>query len=137
MFDEPEGTEEPKGTNGMDNKTYRKLLVWQRAHELTKLIYKLTEKFPRAETFGLVSQIRRAIVSVVANIVEGQIRHSLKDYLHFLNMAEGSLVEVEYYLELSLDLGFLTKDEYAQADRLRKETGFLLHQLISALRKKI
>lgn len=120
----------------MDNKTYKKLIVWRKAHELVQLVYKLTDQFPKAEIFGLVAQLRRAMVSVVANIVEGQMRNSRKDFLHFLNMSEGSLVEVEYYLELSLDLHFISKEDYEKAEALRREAGFLLHQLIASLKNK-
>lgn len=90
-------------------KGYHKLIVWQRARELVTLIYQLTESFPKAEEFGLKGQIRRAAVSVVLNIVEGYRRSTTKDYLHFLNTANGSLSELEAALEICLDLKFYQK----------------------------
>ena len=80
------------------NKGYKRLKVWQESHELVLKVYKVTKKFPREEFFGLTSQMRRAVVSVAANIVEGQVRNTSKSFLQFLNIANGSLVEVEYYL---------------------------------------
>jgi four helix bundle protein len=80
---------------------FRKLLAWQRADDLTVLVYRATEDFPSEEKFGLTSQLRRAAVSVAANIAEGSGRHSLKDFRRFLYQARGSLSEVQYYLHLS------------------------------------
>ncbi len=118
------------------DKGYHKLLVWQRARELVKLVYLYTETFPKNEEFGLKSQLRRAAVSVVLNIVEGYRRSTTKDFLHFLNIANGSLSELEAALEISLDLNFLSEDNYSQAESKRSEVGFLLHQFIKSLKKK-
>jgi four helix bundle protein len=82
-------------------------MVWQRGHALTLEIYKLTEGFPRQEQFGLVSQVRRAASSVPTNIAEGSKRMSNIEFARFLNIAEGSLIETEYLLMLSRDLGYL------------------------------
>lgn len=120
----------------MNNRTYQKLIVWQRAHALVINVYKITEKFPKTEQFGLISQMRRAAISVVANIVEGQSRNSNKDFLHFLNISEGSLVELEYYFDLSLDLKFISQEEFNIIDKLRGEVGFLLHQLVIGIKQK-
>ena len=119
-----------------DNKGYHKLIVWQRARELVQLIYLHTENFPKAEEFGLRSQIRRSAVSVVLNIVEGYRKATTKDYLHFLNIADGSLTELEAAIELSLDLGFLSKERYSKLENKRGEVGYLLSQLIKSLKKK-
>ena len=94
---------------GIKKKGYRQLDVFNEAHELVLLVYGITRSFPREELFGLISQLRRAVVSVAANIVEGQGRKTKKDFLRFLYMSNGSLIEVEYYLELALDLGYLKK----------------------------
>ncbi|MDI6768966.1 MAG: four helix bundle protein [Anaerolineales bacterium] len=85
-------------------KGFRKLLVWQRAHQLVLSIYKLTETFPKSELFGLTSQMRRAAVSVPANIAEGYAAGGKGQFARYLNIAQGSLAEVEYYLILTHDL---------------------------------
>ncbi len=118
-----------------ENKGYHKLIVWQRARELVLLVYKFTEEFPKSEEFGLKSQLRRAAVSVVLTIVEGYRRHTTKDYLHFLNTADGSLAELEAGFELSLDLSFLTHEQYDVIEGKRSEVGYLLSQLIKSLKK--
>lgn len=97
------------------------------------LIYQYTEQFPASEKFGLTSQIRRASVSVVLNIVEGYRRKSRKDYLHFLNIADGSLTELEAALELSLDLQFLDNNKYLQVENKRAEIAYLLLKFIKSL----
>lgn len=117
------------------NKGYHKLIVWQKAREFVKTVYHYTENFPKAEEFGLKGQLRRAAVSVVLNIVEGYRRNSRKDYLHFLNIAESSLVEIEAALEICLDLHFLTEEYYVLMEKKRGEVGFLLFSLIKSLKK--
>lgn len=92
---------------------YTELKVWDRSHQLVLTIYRLTASFPQAELFGLTSQLRRASVSVPANIAEGAKRKSQKDFAHFLNVAEGSLSEVEYLLGLSRELGYLNEPDVA------------------------
>jgi four helix bundle protein len=82
-------------------RTYRDLLVWQRAMELADAVYQHTSHFPRAETFGLSMQLRRAVVSIASNIAEGHARQSRSDYLRFLRMARGSIAEVETQLEIA------------------------------------
>lgn len=117
-------------------KGYHKLIVWQRARELVKLIYKYTEGFPKAEEFGLKGQLRRAAVSILLNIVEGYRRSTTKEYLHFLNTADGSLAELEAALEVCSDLGFLSNETYGILEGKRSEVGYLLSQLIKSLKKK-
>ena len=85
-------------------KTFRDLVVWQRAHQFVLAIYKATEGFPKHELYGLVSQIRRASVSIAANIAEGFRKRTTPDKAKFLNIAQGSLEEVRYYLILTEDL---------------------------------
>ena len=94
-------------------KTFEDLKVWQKAHKLVIKIYRLTKGFPRNEMFGLTSQLRRAAVSVPANIAEGFKRVTIPDKLRFFNMAQASLEEVRYYLILVRDL------EYGNTLRLR------------------
>ena len=117
-------------------KGFRKLIVWQRAHRWVLLIYKLTEKFPKHEMFGLMSQMRRAAVSVAANMAEGHAAGGKSQFGRYLDIAQGSLAEVEYYLILALDLKYSTQAEYDQTESLRAETGFLLHRLIESLDRK-
>jgi len=117
-------------------KGFRKLLVWQRAHQLVLLAYKFTEKFPKNEMFGLTSQLRRAIVSVPANVAEGYAAGGKGQFKRYLDIAQGSLAEVEYYLILAQDLTYITSSQYEQAESLRAETGFLLHRLIESLDRK-
>jgi four helix bundle protein len=87
-------------------KIFTDLLVWQKAHALVLAVYKLSELFPKAELYGLTSQLRRAAVSVPANIAEGFRKRGTADKLRFYNIAQGSLEEVRYYLILVHDLGY-------------------------------
>ena len=117
-------------------KGFRKLLVWQRAHQLVLQVYKYSDKFPKNEMFGLTSQLRRAMVSVPANIAEGYAAGSKAQFGRYLDIAQGSLAEVEYYLILAHDLTYLPPLQYDQTESLRAETGFLLHRLIESLDRK-
>jgi len=119
-----------------NEKGFRKLIVWQKAHQWVLLIYKLTEKFPKHEMFGLMSQMRRAAVSVAANMAEGYAAGGKGQFGRYLDIAQGSLAEVEYYLILALDLKYITQVEYNHTEALRAETGFLLHRLIESLDRK-
>ena len=87
-------------------KTFRDLLVWQKAHQLVLAIYGFTSGFPREELYGLSSQLRRAAVSIPANIAEGFRKRGKADKARFMNMAEGSIEEARYYLILASDLHY-------------------------------
>jgi len=87
---------------------WKDLKVWQKVHQLVLEVYRVTTSFPKAEIYGVTSQLRRAASSIPANIVEGQSRQTTKEYLQFLYNARGSLEEVRYSLLLSHDLNFLT-----------------------------
>lgn len=87
-------------------KTFRDLVVWRKAHEFVLSVYKFTEGFPKQETYGLSLQMRRAAVSIPANIAEGFRKRGKPDKVRFMNMAEGSLEESRYYLILAEDLGY-------------------------------
>ncbi|MBI4430928.1 MAG: four helix bundle protein [Candidatus Omnitrophica bacterium] len=108
-------------------KTFRDLTAWKKSHELVLEIYKVTKDFPVEEKYGLISQIRRAAVSVPTNIVEGFKRKSKKDYAHFINIADGSLEEVKYLLILSSELGFLREELFIRLNSLCDEVGRILH----------
>ncbi len=88
-------------------KSFTDLLVWQKAHEFVLKIYRATENFPKSEVYGLTSQLRRAAVSIPANIAEGFVKKGNADKLRFYNIAEGSIHECKYYLILSRDLSYL------------------------------
>ena len=110
---------------------FRTNKAWQKADDLAVKVYEVTRKyFPKEEMFGLTSQIRRAAVSVPANIAEGSGRNTAKDYLHFLYIARGSLTEVENYLHLSHRLGYLDESTYKEVSESRIETAKTLHGLI-------
>lgn len=108
-----------------------KLIVWQKAHELVLKIYEITKDFPREELFGLTSQIRRAVVSIPSNIVEGKARNSNKDYNRFLLMARGSLEEVKYQVLLAKDLRYIDEQKYKEVYKSMEEVGRLIKKLES------
>jgi four helix bundle protein len=87
-------------------KSFTDLVVWQKAHEFVLQLYRFTERFPRAEIFALTTQMRRAAVSIPANISEGFGKRTTPEKLRFLNIAQGSLEESKYYLILSRDLRY-------------------------------
>ncbi len=91
----------------MDRRKYQKLLVWQEAMGLVIGVYRITERFPATERFGLCQQLRRAAVSIPSNIAEGAGRHSDKEFIRFLNIANGSLLEVETQLLIALQLQYI------------------------------
>ncbi len=112
---------------------YRDLLVWQKGMTLTKRVYELTSSFPNDERFGLVSQMRRAAVSIPSNISEGQARKSTGEFVQFISNAEGSLAELDTQLQLSIDLGLC---EAAQSN----DSLELIHELkrmLNALRRTL
>ena len=111
---------------------FRNLKVWQKAHMLTLNIYRATKSFPREEMYGLTSQMRRASVSIAANIAEGTCRNGDADFGRFLQMAAGSASEVEYHLLLALDLELL---KTADCQRLSNEVVEVKRMLASLLLK--
>ena len=117
----------------MDVKTFRDLVVWKKSHALVLEIYKTTQAFPKEERFGLIAQIRKSASSIQTNIVEGQKRKSTKDYLHFLNIADGSLEETKYHLILSKDLGYLNDQQYLSLNESCDEIGRMLAGLQKSL----
>jgi len=91
----------------MDRRKYQRLLVWQEAMDLVAGVYRVTERLPATERFGLCQQLRRAAVSIPSNIAEGAGRHSDKEFIRFLNIANGSLLEVETQLLIALQLKYI------------------------------
>ena len=108
----------------MKSQKFEDLTVWQRAHEFVLEVYKFTSTFPQHELYGLISQFRRAAVSVPANIAEGYKRSGTKDKLRFYNIAQASLAECRYYLILSKDLKY---GENQKINGLLNETARLLN----------
>ena len=113
---------------------HTKLRAFELGDEVAVLIYRVTEGFPREESYGLTSQMRRAAVSVPSNIVEGCARDSEADYLRFLYIAFGSLRELHYQLSLAERLGFLCNQDSSQIEPKIVETEKVLNGLIRALR---
>ncbi len=111
---------------------YRRLVAWQRAYTLVLGVYRVTGGFPKDERFGLISQCRRAAVSVAANIAEGAGRSREKEFTHFLWIARGSLTELETEIALSRDLGMLSGEDAVPLLGLTDEVGRLLMGLLKA-----
>lgn len=105
---------------------YKNLVLWQESKKLTVLVYKLTDNFPKSEEFGLKGQMRRASVSVMSQIAEGWLRRSTKDKLHYLEIAEGSLLEVESQAEVAREVSYWTEKEYNEFDGQRAKVGYLM-----------
>lgn len=108
--------------------SFEKLDVWVEAKEVTKVIYLKTEKFPESEKFGLISQLRRASISICSNIAEGSARKSFKDKAHFTTLAFSSAVEVLNQLIISFELNLLPKEEYL---KLRSDLESITNKLNS------
>ena len=121
----------------MQIKSYKDLLVWQRGMDLTALVYRLSAELPIDERFGLVSQMRRAAVSVPANIAEGHQRSSTKEYLRFLSYASGSLAEVETLIELASRLYEAKKISIEELVGQADELGKMLRSLQQRLEEKL
>lgn len=116
------------------NKGYRRLVAWQKAKILALSIYKASATFPKSEIYCLTSQLRRAAISVPANIAEGQERQYDKEHVQFFFIALGSLAEVEVYLDLSLELDYLDSTIVSQLIDQTTEVGRLTNGLIKSLK---
>ena len=93
-------------------KPHKRLLAWQKSMDLVVLIYQLTKAFPREETYGLVSQLRRAVISVPSNIAEGAADRTQQQFANFLSVSIGSLNEIDTQLEAALRIGYINQSEY-------------------------
>jgi four helix bundle protein len=116
---------------------YKKILAYKSSDELVKEIYELTRSFPKDELYGLVSQIRRAIVSVVVNIVEGSSRKHKKEYLNFLYISRGSLAETEYLLKLSHDLKYIDGVVFEDMNQKITHVFKVLYGLINSVEDEL
>jgi four helix bundle protein len=113
---------------------YTKLGVWQKSYQLSLNIYRATKPFPKEELYGLVNQMRRAAVSVPANIAEGCGRFTDADFAHFLDIAMGSLFEVDCYIRLSQDLAYISPESYQSLESDLVEVRRMLISLIQKVR---
>jgi four helix bundle protein len=115
---------------------YTRIVAWQKADDFVVAVYRVSRGFPRDEVYGLTGQMRRAAYSVPANIAEGASRASLKDYLHFLYIARGSLNETRYFVHLSERLEYLNKPVAQEIETQASEAAKTLTGLIQAVEKE-
>ena len=113
--------------------TYKELTVWQKSMQLCTDVYIVTKKFPKEEMYGLVSQIRRSSVSIPSNIAEGYRRGHKQEFIQFLRIAYGSGSELETQLQISLNIKYLTSEEYSKLNSLLEEILKMLNKLISSV----
>jgi four helix bundle protein len=116
---------------------FKELIVWQKSMDLIEDVYRLTQTFPKHETYGLSSQMQRAAVSIAANIAEGNGRDSTKEYIHHLAFSLGSLAEVETHLVVAQRLGYAPPRIIAALEARCDEIGKMLRGLQKALRSKM
>lgn len=114
-------------------KSYRELMVWQKGMDLVEAVYISTREFPKEETYGLTSQLRRAAVSIPSNIAEGQSRNAKAEFVHFLGIARGSLSEIETQILISQRLGYLSPETESTLLESTAELGRLLNGLLRSL----
>ncbi len=118
-------------------KSYKELTVWQKSVALAKLVYLLTENFPKSELYGITSQMRRAAISVPSNIAEGYGRKSTKEYGQFFSVAYGSALELETQVIISKDLKLTEIDNFIKVEQLLGEVLKMLNSMISKMRLKL
>lgn len=116
--------------------SYKDLLVWQRAIEISVELYKITASFPGYEIYGLTNQVRRSANSISLNIAEGYAKSTTKSYINFLNIAQGSLNELESGLILSTKLGFIKTENTLNIESMINEEGRMLASLIKKINEK-
>jgi four helix bundle protein len=113
--------------------SYEDLIVWQKSITFVKETYRLTQGLPLEEKFGLISQMRRAAVSIPSNIAEGHARHTTSEYIRFISIAEGSLAELKTQLIISIELEFCKKEEVENLLKLGEE----IRKMLNALRRSL
>lgn len=117
--------------------SFKDLIVWQKSHQLVLAIYSITKTFPKEEIFSLTNQVRRASVSIAANVSEGYKKKTIPNKLNFINIAEGSLEEVKYYIILSKDLKYIDEKNYEQLYNYAEEVGRLISGYEKAISKRL
>ena len=118
-------------------RTFRDLIVWQKAMTLVTDVYRASSGFPQNEQYGLTSQLRRCAVSIPSNIAEGFGRDSTNDYLRFLSIANGSLYESQTQLEIARNLEFLSEQQFTQLIEQAREIERMLSSLIRSLKARV
>lgn len=118
-------------------RNYRDLQVWSKAHNLTLELYRLSRQFPREEIYGITSQLRRAAVSIGANLAEGCGRRTSSELARFVRIALGSASELDYHLLLSHDLGFMAADEFTRASSALTEVRKMLTSFLNSVEEQI
>jgi four helix bundle protein len=118
-------------------KNFEDIVAWQKSHQLVLLVYKLTDKYPKQEVFGLTSQSRRCGVSIPSNIAEGFRRRTVNDSLHFYNISQGSLEELRYQMILARDLSYIIEAEYERFNLLAQEVSKVLNGWIKSQGKSV
>ena len=119
----------------MLKKPHKKLNVWQKSIILIQKIYELTRSFPKIEIYGLTNQMRRAAISIPANISEGAARQTKKEFIQFLHVAQGSLSELDTHLEISQKLGYLKENSVQEISLLMNDIDKMLTGLIKSLKR--
>ena len=122
--------------NVKETRAHRNLDVWKRSMELVEAIYQITSQFPQAEQYGLVSQMRRASISIPSNLAEGAARTGKKEFLQFINIAQGSVSELDTQVELAKDLGFLEQKNYDELMLSLRVISKQLYGLAKSIRSK-
>lgn len=120
----------------MEVKTFRDLLIWQKAMDLVTKIYQMTKGFPSEEIYGLTSQLRRCAVSVPSNIAEGHGRKSTAEFLRFLGIAHGSLCELQTQVEIAKNLGYLSSTTFEDLYEASREIERMQSSLVRSLNSK-
>ncbi len=115
-------------------RSFRDLIVWQRAIQMAVAVYRVTKGFPKEETYGLSSQMRRAVVSVPSNIAEGHGRLHTPEYRHFLGIARGSNFELQTQIEIARELGIGESSLLNEAEGLSHEVGKMIHGILEKIR---
>ena len=122
---------------GKVKRAHKNLEVWQLSVALATFVYQITETFPKSEIYGLISQMRRAVVSIPSNIAEGAARFSSKEFAQFLNIAGGSLSELDTQIEIAYNLKYINIEQREELDRRMDLISIKLAGLISVIRRKI
>ena len=117
-------------------RSYRDLEVWQKAMDLVMECYRMTQRFPKSEMYGLTSQLQRAAVSVPANIAEGQARQHTQEFIQYLSIAYGSLAELETHIQIAQRLDYINATQTEQLLERTGEVGRMLNGLLRSLRNK-
>jgi four helix bundle protein len=118
-------------------RNYRDLQVWKKTHDLTLELYRVSQRFPREEIYGITGQMRRAAVSIGANLAEGCGRRTSAELARFVRIAMGSASELDYHLLLSRDLGFMTDDDFASVSATLTEVRKMLTSFLQSVEEQI